>query len=166
NLAAKYGSPFAAESALVRLRDSSLAMEVTRSLFEISREYIESFNVYADKMSFEWQQLEREEPLIFRGEDGERVKIPDYARLLPEGIRKYTAEGVYNADENQHLSFKQGNGHGGSHPHLAHEFIMSLVEDRPPFPDVFASANWTCTGLVAHESAMQGGIPLKLPDFR
>lgn len=166
HLTEKYGSPFAVESALFRLRESNLAMEVTRSLFETSREYVESFDVYADQMSFEWQQLEREDPVTFTGEEANRVQIPDYAHLLPESIRKYTTQGVYDAVEHQHLSFKQGSGHGGSHPHLAHEFIMSLVENRPPFPDVYASANWTCAGICAHESAMRNGLPVQLPIFR
>jgi len=165
-LAAKYGSPFAVETALFRLRNSNLAMEVTRSLFETSREYIESFDVYADRMSFEWQQLEQEHPVIFAGENGNRISIPDYAHLLPEAIRKYTAQGIYDADENQHLSFKQGSGHGGSHPHLAHEFVMSIVEGRRPFPDVYTSANWTAAGICAHESAMLNGQAVKLPEFR
>lgn len=166
NLAAKYGSPFAVESALFRLRDSNLAIEVTRSLFETSREYVESFDVYADQMSFEWQQLEGEEPVIFNGENAQRVTIPDYANLLPEGIRKYTMQGVYDSADNVHLSFKQGNGHGGSHPHLAHEFIMSIVEKRESFPNSYTSANWTCAGICAHESAMNNGAQVKLPIFR
>lgn len=166
NLVAKYGSPFAVESALFRLRDSNLAIEVTRSLFETSREYVESFDVYADQMSFEWQQLEGEEPVIFIGENAKRVEIPDYANLLPEGIRKYTMQGVYDSADNVHLSFKQGNGHGGSHPHLAHEFIMSIVEKRESFPNSYTSANWTCAGICAHESAMNNGAQVKLPIFR
>lgn len=166
HLAAKYGSPFAVESALFRLRGSGLAAEVTRSLFETSREYIESFDVYGDKMSFEWQQLEREEPVLFRGEDGRRIQIPDFARLLPEPLRKYTLQGVYDSDENQHLSFTQGSGHGGSHPHLAHEFIRSILENRNPFPDVYQSANWTCAGICAHMSAMNNGEIVRIPDFR
>lgn len=165
-LAAKYGSPFAVESALFRLRDSNLAAEVTRSLFETSREYIESFDVYGDKMSFEWQQLEQEDPVLFAGEDGKRVKVPDYAHLLPEGIRKFTTHGVYDANDNRHLSFTQGSGHGGSHPHMAHEFVMSIVEERDPFPNAFTSANWTCAGLCAHESAMRNGALTAIPDFR
>jgi predicted dehydrogenase len=165
-LTAKYGSPFAVETALFRLRESNLAMEVTRSLFETSREYIESFDVYADQMSFEWQQLEGERPVIFTGEKAERVEVPDYAHLLPEGIRKYTKQGVYDAAENVHLSFQQGSGHGGSHPHLAHEFIMGIMEKRACFPDVYTSANWTCAGICAHESAMNDGEQVNLPNFR
>ncbi|GAB2566902.1 Gfo/Idh/MocA family protein [Gracilibacillus alcaliphilus] len=166
HLTAKYGSPFAVESALFRLRNSDLAMEVTRSLFETAREYVESFDVYADKKSFEWQQLESENPVVFTGEDGERVKIPDYAHLLPESIQRYTTEGVYDSGDNKHLSFTQGSGHGGSHPHLAHEFVSSILEKRDPFPNVFTSANWTCAGLCAHESAMKNGEIIKLPIFK
>jgi predicted dehydrogenase len=165
-LTAKYGSPFAVESALFRLRDSNLAMEATRSLFETSREYIESFDVYGDKMSFEWQQIEGERPVIFTGEEATRVEIPDFAHRLPESIRKYTMEGVYDSAENEHLSFIQGNGHGGSHPHLAHEFIMSIVEQRPSFPDVYTAANWTSAGICAHESAMNNGDRVDIPNFR
>ncbi|MEF2243703.1 Gfo/Idh/MocA family protein [Paenibacillus sp. IITD108] len=165
-LADKYGSPFAVESALFRLRDSNLAMEITRSLFETSREYIESFDVYADRISFEWQQLEGESPVLFVGEQAERVRVPDYADRLPEGIRPYTTQGVYDLTDHVHLSFKQGSGHGGSHPHLAHEFLMSIVENRPAFPDVYTSANWTSAGICAHESAMQGGEKVFLPKFR
>ncbi|WJH37603.1 hypothetical protein N6H14_01870 [Paenibacillus sp. CC-CFT747] len=75
-LAAKYQSPFAVETALFRLRDSDLAVEVTRSLFETSREYIESFDVYADQASFEWQQLEGEQPIFFHGEEGSALSFP------------------------------------------------------------------------------------------
>jgi hypothetical protein len=43
---------------------------------------------------------------------------------------------------------------------------MSIIEGRPSFPDVYQSANWTCAGICAHESAMRGGEIVKLPDFR
>lgn len=165
-LASRYGSLFAVESALFRLRDSNLAMEVTRSLFETSREYVESFDVYADRMSFEWQQLEKEDPVLFVGEEGRRVAIRDYGHLLPEAIRYYTQHGVYDSEENQHLSFTQGSGHGGSHPHLVHEFVMSIIEKRPAYPDAYTSANWTSAGISAHESALKGGAPTVVPNFR
>jgi predicted dehydrogenase len=165
SLTSKYGSPFAIETALIRLADSNLCGEVTRSLFETAREYIESFDVYGDKMSFEWQRTENEDPVVFAGEEARRVKVRDYAHLLPEGIRDFTTAGVYNMDENKHLSFTQGSGHGGSHPHLAHEFITAVAEARDPFPNAVQSANWTCVGICAHESAMAGGKTVYLPEF-
>lgn len=155
----------AVQSAVFTLRDSDLGMEVTRSLFEVAREYVESFDIYGSLASYEWQQLEREQPVVFVGEDGSRVEVPDYADRLPSQIRRFTTEGVYDAESNIHLSFTQGSGHGGSHPHLAHEFISAILEDRPAFPDAATAANWTAAGLVAHESSMSGQ-ELDVPSFR
>jgi predicted dehydrogenase len=163
-LIAKYGSPFAVESALFKVRNQQLAFEVTRSLFETARQYRESFDVYGDKTAFEWAQIETERPVVHVGEKPERVTIPDYARLLPGPIQRFTTKGVYD-EANAHLSFIQGGGHGGSHPHLVHEFVSSIVEGRPSFPDVYQSVNWTCAGICAHESATQGGRRVALPDF-
>ena len=89
----------------------------------------------------------------------------DYAKLLPKGIAKYTTKGVYDSSKKTHLSFTQGSGHGGSHPHLAHEFATALAKDRDPFPNAKQSANWTCVGLCAHESALNGGEVTPLPKF-
>jgi len=164
-LTAKYGSPFAVETATIKLRDSDLCAEVTRSLFETARQYIESFDVYGDKMTFEWTRIEHEPCVVHRGEKPERIETPDFADRLPQGIRRFTSKGVYDADETQHLSFLQGSGHGGSHPHLAHEFISSIVEGRSPLPDAVTSANWTSTGICAHLSAMKGGDRVQLPRY-
>ena len=158
-----YNSPFAVETALLKLRDSDLACEVTRSLFDTIRQYRESFDVYGTKHSFEWEQIAGEDPVLYSGlEDAERVKVPDYARYLPEGIRRYTTHGVYD-DEHEHTSFIQGAGHGGSHPHLTHEFIRAIVEGRKSFIDADKAANWTMTGICAHESAMNGGTRVEIP---
>jgi predicted dehydrogenase len=165
NLVAKYGSPFALESAHIRLRNSPVGAEVTRSLFETARQYRESFDIYCDKVSFEWSQIEHEPAVLHRGETPERVTVPDFANLLPEGVRRYTTKGVYDSDANVHLSFKQGSGHGGSHPHLAHEFLRSIVENRKPWVDEQKSANWTSTGICAHQSAMKGGEKVAIPAF-
>ncbi|HEX3727708.1 MAG TPA: Gfo/Idh/MocA family oxidoreductase [Pirellulales bacterium] len=164
-LTAKYGSPFAIETATFQMRDSELAAEVTRSLFETARQYIESFDVYADKVSYEWPRVEHEPAILHRGEKPERVTVPDFSHLLPEGIRSFTSKGVYDAQETQHLSFTQGSGHGGSHPHLAHEFISAIVEERQPLVNAVTSANWTMTGICAHMSAMKGGERIQIPPF-
>lgn len=164
-LTAKYGSPFAVETATFDMVDSNLCAEVTRSLFETARQYIESFDVYGDKVTYEWPRIEHEPAVLHRGEKPERVDIPDFADRLPEGIRRFTTKGVYDADETQHLSFTQGSGHGGSHPHLAHEFLSAIVENRDPLPNAVTSANWTMTGICAHLSAMKGGERVPIPQF-
>jgi predicted dehydrogenase len=164
SLAAKYGSPFAVESALFKVKGQDVAFEVTRSLFETARQYIESFDVYGDRASFEWTQIEDEDPVVHVGEKPERAHVPDFNHLLPEPIRRFTTKGVYDA-ENAHLSFTQGGGHGGSHPHMVNEFLASILEDRPAFPDVYQSVNWTCAGICAHGSALSGGKIVALPNF-
>jgi predicted dehydrogenase len=168
-LIGRYGSPFAVESAHVALRGSDVVARIIRSLFDTARQYRESFDVYGSKKSFEWQLCEGELPVLHvakrpEPEIPERVHVPDFAHLLPEPIRRFTTGGVYD-DEHQHLSFTQGGGHGGSHPHLVHEFVTALVEGRDPYPNARQSANWTCTGLLAHESALAGGTVLELPEW-
>jgi hypothetical protein len=164
-LIAKYNSPFAVETCHIKFKNSDLAAEVTRSLFNTARQYRESFDVYGSKKTFEWTLIEHEPSVIHTGEVPERVTIPDYAHLLPEEIQSFTTGGVYDADSNQHLSFIQGAGHGGSHPHLVNEFLNALVNGRDPFPNARQSANITCVGILAHESAMQDGKQIRLPDF-
>jgi hypothetical protein len=84
---------------------------------------------------------------------------------LPRPIQRFTTKGVYDADDHQHLSFTQGAGHGGSHPHLVHEFLDALVNKSVPYPNAVQSANITCVGILAHDSAMQGGKIMYLPSF-
>jgi predicted dehydrogenase len=165
HLIEKYGSPFAIETCHIKLRNSDLSAEVTRSLFNTARQYRESFDVYGSKKSFEWTLIEHEPMVLHTGETPSRVTVPDYAHLLPEEIRSFTMQGVYDSDENQHLSFIQGSGHGGSHPHLVHEFLSALAEGRDPYPNARQSANITCVGILAHESAMKGGEIMRLPEF-
>ncbi len=165
-LVGKYGSPFAVESATFKIRGHDVVAEVTRSLFDTARQYRESFDVMGQDVSFEWQQLEGEDPVLHtRGrkepEIPQRVKVPDFAGRLPEPIRKFTGA-IHDAT---HLSFVQGGGHGGSHPHLAHNFLMAVLGSQPAFPDAPTSANWTLVGICAHESAMKGGERVEIPVY-
>ena len=89
------------------------------------------------------------------------MSVPDFAHLLPQEIRQFTQA----VTDEEHLSFIQGAGHGGSHPHLANEFLSALAEDRDPWPNAVQSANWTCVGICAHQSAQKGGEIVRLPEF-
>jgi predicted dehydrogenase len=169
-LARKYGSPFAVETTHIRFKDSDLSARIYRSLFDVARQYRESFDVYGSRASVEWPLIEHE-PLVLHRAKLPEPKIPkpvratDYAKRLPPPIRRFTTKGVYDLAKQTHLSFTQGAGHGGSHPHLAHEFLTALVQQRDPFPNARQSANWTCVGLCAHQSALRGGKIVSLPDF-
>jgi len=76
------------------------------------------------------------------------VEIPNYwdTDMLPEPMR--------------HKS-----GHGGSAVFISAEFINALLEDREPEIDVYESLAMTVPGIVAHQSALNGGEQLKVPQF-
>ena len=153
----KSGNAFAVESCHIKIADSDVAAHIWRFLYDTARQYRESFDVYGSKKSFEWTLVEGEPHVMHTAkrpepEIPERVEVPDFAHLLPEAIRPFTRSIV----DAEHLSFLQGSGHGGSHPHLVNEFVSALVEDRDPWPNAPTSANWTCVGILAHESADGG----------
>ncbi len=167
-IAKKSGNRFAVESCHIQIKDSDVACHIWRFLYDVARQYRESFDVYGTKRSFEWTLVEGEPHIIHTAkkpepEIPEKVEVPDFAKRLPKPIRKFTLpQEIHDAE---HLSFLQGGGHGGSHPHLVHEFVSALVEDRDPWPNAVQSANWTCVGLCAHQSALKGGSIVKLPAF-
>jgi predicted dehydrogenase len=166
DLAKKSGNRFAVETCHIKIKDSDISAHIWRFLFDTARQYRESFDVYGTKKSFEWSLVEGKKHILHTAklpehEIASEVEVPDYAHLLPEPIRPFT-QSIQDAD---HLSFIQGGGHGGSHPHMVHEFVSALVEDRDPWPNAVTSANWTCVGLCAHESALAGGQVVKLPAF-
>lgn len=162
----KSGNKFAVESCHIKILNSDISAHIWRFLYDVARQYRESFDVYGTKKSFEWALIEGEPHVIHTAkkpepEIPERVVVPDYAHLLPEPIRPFTR----TIQDAQHLSFIQGGGHGGSHPHLVHQFVSALIEDRDPWPNAVIAANWTCVGLCAHQSALEGGKIVYLPEF-
>ena len=169
----QYGNPWPVETAIFQLSKPSLSAEVTRSLFHCSRPYMESFTVYGEDATYEWQ-MENEPPTLFRvnpetpSDRGrllqEKPMPPDRPELVTPEIAKFTKRFVYS-DENKHLSFEQGGGHHGSHPHLVDEFVLSIVQGRYPAIDAVTAANWTAAGICAHQSAMAGGAEVEIPSF-
>ena len=168
DIAQKSGNRFAVESCHIKVKDSDVTAHIWRFLYDVARQYRESFDVYGTKKSFEWTLIENEPHVIHTAkkpepEIPEKIEVPDFAHLLPDEIQKFTLpQEIHDAE---HLSFVQGGGHGGSHPHLAHEMISAILEDRDPWPNAVTSANWTCVGICAHESAEKGGQIVNLPDF-
>lgn len=162
----KSGNSFAVESCHIKIAESDVSAHIWRFLYDTARQYRESFDVYGTKKSFEWSLVENEPHVLHTAKKPEpeiatKIEVPDYAHLLPAEIQKFTRS-IEDAD---HLSFLQGGGHGGSHPHLVNEFVRALVDDRDPWPNAVTSANWTCVGILAHESAVAGGVIKQLPAF-
>lgn len=158
---AVFGNPYPVEVGLFRLRGHDAVADVTMSFFQTARAYAEGFCVYGDRIGIEWPPAEGGPLTRFdlyppapggRGGRVERTTVepPNHGHLLPESIAEFAAD---------------RDAHGGSHPHLVHEFVRSIVEERPSRIDADTAAAWTAPGLVAHESALGGGVTLEVPRY-
>lgn len=93
--------------------------------------------------------------------------MPNFHAVLPESIQKYTIASENFDPQNPQKSLEKGagGGHHGSHPHLVHEFVRSILEERKPAIDEVLGANITAAGLCAHMSAMRNGEAVEIPEF-
>ena len=172
----EYGNPYPIETAIFRLDKNNICAEVTRSLFHTVRSYMESFNIYGDKASIEWQ-MEDEPPMLFELDEIDskdrrgrqithsKMGLLDFHEILPKEIIQSNKINLLN-EKNSILPLIDGGAHHGSHPHMVNEFIRSIVEERSPCIDAVTAADWTAAGICAHESAMQGGVEITVPSFR
>lgn len=94
-------------------------------------------------------------------------RTPKFPRKRPDGrpyprYEKYDQTLWWETDmlpePLRHIS-----GHDGSHSFLTHEFIDALVTGRQPCMPVDLALDMALPGIMAHESAMQGGKTLKIP---
>jgi predicted dehydrogenase len=158
----QYGNPYTTESALFELEDSDVICEITASFHQLVRGFLsDRFYVYGNRMSFESAQVAGEDAVVFEAETGplpagqrsrkvsvRREALPPLTDLVPEAIA-----GIVRASR-----LPRGIP-------LAHEFVRSIVERRPPALDVMTAANWTAAGVCAHQSAMQGGMRVAVPQY-
>ena len=57
-------------------------------------------------------------------------------------------------------------GHGTLEYLMVQDFMASIRDDRPPPIDIYAALDMTLPGLYAYQSALQGGAPVAIPDWR
>jgi predicted dehydrogenase len=57
-------------------------------------------------------------------------------------------------------------GHGGAHGYLMNEFVTAILEGRTPLVNVAWALNLTIGGVVAHQSALNDGELLKIPQYK
>ena len=58
-----------------------------------------------------------------------------------------------------------GEGHGGADPKMMRAFIKCIIDDTKPPVDVDLGIRMSIPGIIAHESAVQGGVPLEIPQI-
>ncbi len=162
--AKRYGLPFAGVTATFNFEDSDVVAESTRWINEVIRQCREGFDLYGTEMSFEWEQIIDDGHVIYTGtDDAEKIHCPDTSELLPQEIAHFTKR--ESVSDTEHTSFRQGVGHGGSHPHLVEQFLRAIVEERKAEVNENVAATITCAGICAHISAMNGSVRVEIPDF-
>lgn len=57
-------------------------------------------------------------------------------------------------------------GHGGGDYFVVRDFIEAVTSGAPPPIDVYTALEWTAAGLCSQISIDNGGVPIKVPDFR
>lgn len=179
SLQAQYGNPFPVESSLLEF-ENGLKGEATRSLFECARPYQEGMFVYGSKAHFEWGYEDQDAPYlsVFENEplfDGAGLKaytrilddLPNPYEALPKSIQRYTVGWKFDPENpEESLRHASGGPHHGSHPHLVHEFICSILEEREPWINLELAANITGAGVCSHISALNGGAAVAVPHIR
>ncbi len=165
--AKKYGSPFAIETALMKLRGSDLACEVTRSLFDTDPPVPRELRRLRHKALLRMGAARRREARPVLGVRGcEARRGARFRAPPPEGDRPvHHPRGLRRA----------------ARAHLLHPGRGPRRVASPPRPRVHPrhrgghgsrrwtrarAANWTMAGICAHESAMKGGKRVEIPSVR
>jgi hypothetical protein len=115
---------------------------------------------YGDRGSFIMDRPEGSPSTIVK-----QMDTPD----LPFGLHTGIIESKV-AEERSHIDrlppeLRVASGHGGSHTHITHEFIRAIVEDRHPSVNIWEAIAYTMPGVIAQQSALEGGRRLKIRDY-
>lgn len=119
--------------------------------------------VYGDRMSFIMARPEGSPNTVVTISKNGKTVIDENG--YPEGDVKQEAFKQPNHWEKLPTELRVRSGHGGSHTFITHEFVSAIAEDRRPVVDVWEAAAYTAPGIVAHQSALKGGEPMKIKDY-
>lgn len=173
SLVRNYNNPYPVEDALLSF-ENGLKGEVARGLFECSAKPTESFNIYGSRKTLMTEyaaeiveKVHDESQYDHAGFIVENRRWKNRYDLLPREIQRFTVDLPDGAENHweEYLDSAPFSVHEGSHPHLCHEFVRSIVENRKSSVDEDVAANITAAGVCAHASAMRGGEVVEVPRF-
>ena len=156
-----YKNPFWSETALFKT-DRGHAFRVA-VYWKASVRGCERGQWIGTKMSFYDPHPNGGGPVIVRQAAQQEKDDAGFARELPQ-LESY-AQPLWWHTRMLPEPLRHVSGHEGSHTFLTHEFIDALVHGRRPAIDVYEAVAYTAPGIIAHQSALQGGKQLKIPAF-
>ncbi len=116
-----------------------------------------------NKMSFYGHHPNGLGPIIIRRGDLKETDDAGFERTL-QRFEHYEQPQWWKTDLLP-APLRHNSGHEGSHTFLTHEFIDALIHDRKPTIDVIEALAYTVPGIIAHQSALQGGECMKVISF-
>lgn len=93
--------------------------------------------------------------------------LPEFKELVANGKWQWDDVAEVQKKEMERLpkSYETvENGHMATHKFLIDDFCSAVFTHKLPALNAWTAARYTIPGLVAIESAKQGGIPLDVPD--
>ncbi len=79
--------------------------------------------------------------------------LTDYMEQLPEAWRNPPPEAL-------------AAGHGGGDYYEVRDFVEAIRSGAPPPVDIYAALEWTAAGLCSQTSIENGGVSIRVPNFR
>jgi predicted dehydrogenase len=165
----RFGNEFSNETALLRMSDGSTAR--INEFRRIGHPPTEGMSLYGTEASYEervggqvWMTKKRDEAkdlqeLLVIGEvDCDTMRSAVHASFL--GVSQ-----VHPVARLPKEFAGLPSGLRGSFPFLVDDFVTACVSGRQPPNNVWMAARYLAPGLIAHESALRGGVLLPIPDF-
>ncbi len=118
---------------------------------------------YGDKMSFFYPDPNGLGAKIVRWSDGKEKDGGGFSRQ-GSSIEDYEDPKWWNTAMLPE-ALRHPSGHEGSHTFITHEFVSAVLEGRAPTVNVHEAVAYTAPGIVAHQSALRGGVQIKVPSF-
>jgi len=175
----KWNNEFSNESALFSMSDGSAAR--INEFRRIGHPGTVRMSLFGTNASFEHN---RHGAVWVTKEKGGHVFVDDLISCAPNPLKSELDESSelmakVQSEDGTHLGVApihnvkilpneyQGerNGHSGSHHFLIHDFITCVENGLMPANNVWQAARYVIPGIIAHESAVQGGKLLSVPDF-
>ncbi len=118
---------------------------------------------YGDRMSFFMADPNGLGPVIVRSGKQMEKDSGGFLRQLP-GYEQYKQPEWWKTDMLPE-PLRHNSGHEGSHTFLTHEFVDALMKQRQPAVNIYEALAYTAPGIIAHQSALKGGVQMEVPQF-
>lgn len=154
-----YGNPFWNESAMFRTnRGNAFRVNVW---WKGAHRGTERAEWIGTNMSFYSAHPNGVGPVIVRSANQQEKDDAGFTRNAPR-FEQYEQPEWWKTDMLPE-PLRHNSGHEGSHTFLTHEFVDALLHDRKPTVDINEALAYTVPGIIAHESALQDGKSMKIP---